>query len=183
MAGLVGVKAVAWEVRRDEDRGEWVYEPLVGVGGLVFGMPLVEAAALLSGLPPEPARPGDWIVDTEHSFPELGVTLYGTDTGRLAAVAVDALRGPQVRAEGMPLVGRVPSVVEQWLEEYNEEHGFESRFSPDGGPVSAELGVFVRVQRAGDILLTRPIFLAKEWTRDMWDCMHPSEWRNGAHHS
>lgn len=64
----------------------------------------------------------------------------------------------------MPLVGRVPSVVEQWLWDYNEEHGFEHRYSSDGGVVSAELGVFVRVQRAGDILLTRPVFLAKEWT-------------------
>ncbi|GAA0296860.1 hypothetical protein GCM10010302_39400 [Streptomyces polychromogenes] len=174
---------MAWEVKRDEDRGEWVYEPLVGVGRLEFGMPLIEAAALLSGRPAEPARPGDWIVDTEQSFPELGVTLYGTDTGRLAAVVVDALRGPQVKVAGMPFVGRVPSLVEQWLWDYNEEHGFEHRYSSDGGVVSAELGVFVRVQRAGDVLLTRPVFLAREWTGDVWDCMHPSEWGNGQHRS
>ncbi|WP_280918760.1 hypothetical protein [Streptomyces sp. SPB4] len=172
---------MAWEVKLEEDRGEWLYEPLTGVGRLEFGMPLAEASSLLSGRPPLPARPGDWVVDTEDSFPELGVTLYGTEAGRLAAVAVDALRGPQVKAAGMPLVGQVPSVVEQWLGEYNDVHGFEHRYSPDGGVVSAELGVFVRVQRAGDILLTRPVFLAKEWTGDMWDCMHPSKWRNGQH--
>ncbi|MFD5421658.1 hypothetical protein ACFWJT_26950 [Streptomyces sp. NPDC127069] len=173
---------MTWEVKKDEDRGEWLYEPLVCVGRLEFGMPLAEASSLLSGLPPLPGRPDDWVMDTEDSFPELGVTLYGTDRGRLAAVAVDALRGPQVKAAGMPLVGQVPSVIEQWLGEYNERHGFEHRYSPDGGLVSAELGVFIRVQRAGDFLLTRPIFLAREWTGDMWDCMHLSEWTSGHHH-
>lgn len=74
---------MAWVVKREDDRGEWLYEPLVSVGRLEFGMPLTEAAALLSGRSSEPAGPGDWIVDTEHSFPELGVTLYGTDEGRL----------------------------------------------------------------------------------------------------
>ncbi|MEU8502080.1 hypothetical protein AB0C86_35995 [Streptomyces lavendulae] len=172
---------MAWEVKKDEDRDEWAFEPLVGVGGLSFGSPLTEVRLHLGAVPWQPAGASEWIVETEESFTELGVTLYADKTGRLMAVAVDALRGPQVRVAGMPVTGRVPSALDQWLCEYNQEHGFEPRYSPDGGPVSPELGLFIRAQRAGDVLLTRPIFLAPQWTRDVWDCMHSSEWRLGGY--
>ncbi|MGW7317373.1 hypothetical protein [Streptomyces sp. NPDC054865] len=169
---------MAWKVKRDQDRDQWAFEPLVGVGGLTFGVPLTEARLHLGASPRPPADSSEWIVETEESFPELGVTLYADKAGSLMAVAVDALTGPQVQAEGMPVTGRVPSVLDRWLGEYNEAHGFEPRYAPDGGPVSVQLGLFIRAQRAGDVLLTRPIFLAPQWTRDVWDCMHPSEWRS-----
>ncbi|MFB7046795.1 hypothetical protein ACFCZ5_19710 [Streptomyces microflavus] len=51
-------------------------------------------------------------------YPLYGVgidTYYDLETGTLAAVAVDACRGPQVSIGGTPLVGRLPSELEPWL--------------------------------------------------------------------
>ena len=52
-------------------------------------------------------------------FPFDGVgidTYYDQETQTLAAVAVDACRGPQVSLDGVPLVGRLPSELEPWIE-------------------------------------------------------------------
>lgn len=73
----------------------------------------------------------------------------------------DALRGPQAPADGEPLVGKVPSELEQWL--FDRADSSETRtelfYLPGAEPGSLSLGVVLCVQRAGDRLLTRPAFL------------------------
>ncbi|WP_351234287.1 hypothetical protein [Streptomyces sp. NPDC002133] len=113
---------------------------------------------------------------SEESFSEPNVTLYYTSAGHLAAVAVDALEGPQVTLDGTRLVGQTPSETEDWILRYTQERNQQLRYAHDGNPVSGDLGLFIRAQRAGDIVLTRPIFLFSGWTRDMWDCIPSREW-------
>ncbi|MFB8242878.1 hypothetical protein ACFC58_40720 [Kitasatospora purpeofusca] len=97
---------------------------------------------------------------------EFGLHLYYQD-GRLSGVAVDALRGPQVTAEGTGLVGRVPSVLEQWMVERAEILPDELAYMSAGVPASASLGVVINVQREGDRLLTRPVFYPAEALDDL----------------
>ncbi|MFD8483631.1 hypothetical protein [Kitasatospora sp. NPDC059673] len=111
--------ANGWAVAKDEDRARWVFTPFVGLGPLHFGMsPQEGAAALGVGATtswwqhPDCGEPRH----EEDHFPALGVSVYyAGSSARLACVAGDARRGPQVTLEGAPLVGRVPSELEQWL--------------------------------------------------------------------
>lgn len=50
--------------------------------------------------------------------------------------------------------------------------------SVEGGAVSEQLGLLVRAQRAGDILLSRAYFLAdfQDWAYTVHDCVPPDEW-------
>jgi hypothetical protein len=66
-----------------------------------------------------------------------------------AGVAVDALAGPQVTPDGTA-------------------HAAD--------PGSADLGLIMRAQRAGDVVLTRPLFLIRKWAENGWDCIPASEW-------
>jgi hypothetical protein len=43
-----------------------------------------------------------------------GLTLYYRAERGPCGISVDARRGPQLVADGMPLAGRIPSEVEQW---------------------------------------------------------------------
>ncbi|MBP0451228.1 MULTISPECIES: hypothetical protein [unclassified Kitasatospora] len=98
----------------------------------------------------------------EDRYREFGLHLYYQD-GRLAGIAVDALRGPQVTIEGTALVGRTPSVVGQWMQERHPELSYMSL----GVPCSDSVGVVINVQRAGDRLLTRPVFFPAEALHDL----------------
>ncbi len=80
---------------------------------------------------------------------------------------VDALRGPQVYVEGVALVGRVPSVLEQWMVDRHQrpdtgEPDEDLVYVATSNPGSRSLGVAIEVQRAGDHLLTRPVFIPFE---------------------
>jgi hypothetical protein len=118
---------------------------------------------------------GDWL---EARFRNPGITTYYADG--LACVAIDARQGPQVTLDGTPLVGCVPSVVEQWLIDYTEPHGLDLIYSHEANPGSAAAGLVMRVQRAGDVVLTRPLFMRREWVERMWDCVPGSEWNTFA---
>ena len=91
---------------------------------------------------------------------------------------VDALRGPQVFADGMATVGRVPSVLEQWMIDRAEarEPYTELSYMDAGVPGSNTLGVVIDVQRAGDHLLTRPVFIPTEAMDDLPHFLPPSAW-------
>lgn len=89
--------------------------------------------------------------------------------------------GPQVALDGMRLVAQVPSRLEEEFLEYATTLGMEPRYSQHGDPGSELLGVVIRTQRTGDVVLTRPVFVAREWAerccdisqgyipRDEWD--------------
>jgi hypothetical protein len=50
------------------------------------------------------------------------------------------------------------------------------RYQPEGDPEVEELGLTMRVQRAGDIVLTRPVFAALgERAYTLWDVIPDDE--------
>lgn len=164
-----------WDVLPEDERQQWTLDPFVSVGPLRFGMSPGEVSQALSGVTAESQRhnlhrPAAEAVLTvvEGDYREFGLKLYYREE-RLAGVVVDALRGPQVFADGMALVGRVPSVLEQWMLHRAEarEPYSELTYMDAGVPGSETLGVVIDVQRAGDHLLTRPVFIPPEAMDDL----------------
>jgi hypothetical protein len=58
------------------------------------------------------------------------------------------------------LTGRPPSEVNDW---FLEQFPGASLLCAEGDIVNDELGLVIRAQRAGDILLTRPVFVSRRW--------------------
>ncbi|OPC76902.1 hypothetical protein B4N89_40560 [Embleya scabrispora] len=113
----------------------------------------------------------------EGRYRGFGLHLYYRDE-RLAGVAVDALCGPQVLADGVEVVGRVPSVLEQWMLDRAESRPpyTELAYMSGGVPSSASLGVTINVQREGDRLLTRPVFYPAEALDDLSHWLPRDAW-------
>ncbi|MEV6966172.1 hypothetical protein AB0M47_13740 [Hamadaea sp. NPDC051192] len=154
----------------DDERMRWEFRPLAGVGPLRFGMTCTEVVRVL--------YPGRGL--SLRSFGELhehGVTVYCSDDA-LFCVAVDGLIGPQVTLDGERLVGRVPSQLEQWAFGYREQRDLTLRYSHAADPELFELGLILRVQRAGDSVISRPVFLA-EPADVPWDVVPRREWCRG----
>ncbi|MFC8794791.1 hypothetical protein [Streptomyces cinereoruber] len=168
-----------WNVLPDDERRQWTLDAFVSVGPLHFGMSPGEVSAVLDGVTAESYCPASdshsTIVRGDSWEPGLKLYYWGE---RLSAIVVDALRGPQVFADGVALVGRVPSGLEKWMIDRAEAHGTDSEpiYMGAGIPGSDTLGVFIDVQRAGDHLLTRPVFVPSEamddpshfLPREMW---------------
>ncbi|MER6358982.1 hypothetical protein ABT186_46230 [Streptomyces sp. NPDC001634] len=78
----------------------------------------------------------------------------------------------------MALVGRVPSVLEQWMIDRAEvrEPYTELSYMNAGVPGSDTLGVVIDEQRAGDHLLTRPVFIPSEAMDDLPHFLPTSAW-------
>jgi hypothetical protein len=113
----------------------------------------------------------------EGIYRTFGLHLYYRDEA-LAGVVVDALRGPQVSVAGRALVGRVPSVLEQWLIDRAEARppNTELVYMGAGVPASESLGVTINVQREGDRLLTRPMFYPAEALDDLSHWLPRDAW-------
>ncbi|MEU8926935.1 hypothetical protein AB0D10_39470 [Kitasatospora sp. NPDC048545] len=170
-----------WRVVVDEaDRAQWVWEPLRSVGPLRFGMAHDDATEAVAGFLEPSLRStnhyGD-VVSYEFALTHApggpALTAY-YDAGRLTCVAVNARRGPQVALDGLRLVGRVPSELEAAFIEYTTTHGHELRYGPHADPGTETLGVVLRAQRAGDVVLSRPVFVAHDWADR---CVHVPESR------
>ncbi|MEV7976434.1 hypothetical protein [Streptomyces sp. NPDC086519] len=164
-----------WHVLADDERQRWTLDPFVSVGPLGFGMAPGEVSRVLSRVAGEAQRHrlscrANEAVDVveEGEYREFGLKLYYREE-RLAGIVVDALRGPQALVEGVALVGRVPSVLEQWMLDRAEarEPYAELSYLDAGVPGSDLLGVVLDVQRAGDHLLTRPVFVPREALEDL----------------
>lgn len=158
-----------WDVKPDGERECWSFTALVGVGPLRFGMTPQDVAAALG------TTPGMSGQGAGH-FTGIGVTTYDRHE-RLEGVAVDALRGPQVTLDGTALVAQVPSVMEDWILDHIGTRGLDLCYTHAGDPGSADLGLILRAQRAGDVVLTRPLFLVREWVMNSWDCVPGQEWK------
>ena len=148
----------------EASKSRWAFTPLVSVGPLQFGMTHDEVVTALDMGAPTLRMPGRW---ADFGF-DVGVRTYYDESGRLSCVAVDPI-GPQVVLDGMRLVGRVLSRVENWLCEYAHERGMQARFGASGCSGVDELGVMIRPQRMGDVVLTRPVFVALWWADDASD--------------
>ncbi|MFD9654861.1 hypothetical protein [Streptomyces mirabilis] len=164
-----------WRIARGEERAEWTFTPYIGVGPLHFGMTLEEITAALSERPPVSSYTHEG-GDRRLNFADF--TAWGIRAlfrgGRLGCVAVDALTGPQVRLDAVPLTGCAPSHVEDWLVHRTTVPG-SLMYSPAADPVFADIGLAIRPQRAGDIVLTRPLFLLRNWL-DLWHSLPSDEW-------
>ncbi|MFJ5828401.1 hypothetical protein [Streptomyces sp. NPDC093089] len=164
-----------WRVAPEEERAEWTFTPYVGVGPLHFGMTLEEITLVLGEGPAVSSysHHGEDRQLDYADFTESGVrTLFHDD--RLGCVAADALTGPQVRLDAAPLTGCAPSRVEDWLVHRTTRPG-SLAYSVAGDPVFADLGLAIRSQRAGDVVLTRPLFLLHDWL-DLWHALPSEEW-------
>ncbi|MGE7434191.1 hypothetical protein [Kitasatospora sp. NPDC001175] len=166
-----------WDVLLDSDRQQWTLDPFVSVGPLRFGMSPGEASAALGGVRAGMRQPHPrWDVAC-HTHSEVGLKLYYA-AERLCGVSVDARRGPQVVVDGAALVGQVPSELEQWLFERAEsrEPYTELFYLPGAEAGSLTLGVVLCVQRAGDRLLTRPVFLPADAMDDVYHQLPAEAW-------
>ncbi|WP_017587978.1 hypothetical protein [Nocardiopsis ganjiahuensis] len=173
-----------WQVLADDERQQWTLDPFVSVGPLAFGMTPNEISEALSGVTSEDQRhrfrcPANETVDiiVEGVYQKFGLELYYQQE-RLAGVVVDALRGPQVFVEGEALVGRSPSALEQWMLDRaeNREPYSELTYMSAGVPGSDSLGAILDVQRAGDHLLTRPVFVPREALDDLSHFLPRNAW-------
>ncbi|WP_132113596.1 hypothetical protein [Actinocrispum wychmicini] len=171
-----------WEVA-DEQRRRWEYAPHQTVGPLAFGITADEVVDALHAIRnldhsdraqygPTVSQPGCFA-----EFPDVGVTTYFAHGSLLAGVAIDALRGPQVTIDGVPLTGRTPSVLDKWIVDHTGTNDLDLRYTHEGNPASIALGLVMRVQRAGDLVLSRPLLLTPEWVEDCWDRLPDHEWR------
>ncbi|MFI0091999.1 hypothetical protein [Streptomyces bobili] len=167
----------------DAERIQWGFAPFVGVGPLRFGMSHEEVVGALAVDHAAVMVPGSWAdfhLPTSHG-PALRTYYAGVD--RLHGIAVDALHGPQVAMDGLRLVGQVPSKLAALFVDYVVSKGLRDDvyFSQEGDPGADELGVVLRAQRAGDILLTRPVLVAREWADRVYDTSEgpipDEEWR------
>jgi hypothetical protein len=164
-----------WKVLPDDERQQWRLDPSASVGPLRFDSSPGEVSRALSSVTDDSqvdAHGRDVgkaaSVIEEGTYREFGLHLYYREE-RLAAVVVNARLGPQVFADGVALVGRVPSVLERWLLDRGEAGppGDECTYMGAGIPGSESLGAWIDVQRAGDHLLTRPVFVSRETMDDL----------------
>ncbi|GAA3092801.1 hypothetical protein GCM10017562_75210 [Streptomyces roseofulvus] len=174
-----------WDALPESERRRWSLEPFQRVGPLRFGMRPEEVTAALGGIASDDpwhhtraALPPERCAAVSGECGALGLTIYYGLEERLRGIAVDALRGPQVYADNVALVGRVPSELEQWIvhRAENREPFSELFYADLGLPGSRSLGVVICVQRAGDRLLTRPVFLPAEAMDAPAGSLPPEAW-------
>jgi hypothetical protein len=164
-----------WQVLPDEQRQQWALQPFVAVGPLRFGMSPEDVANAMAAFTKDvgqrryrtSANTNVSLV-VEERYRTFGLHLYYRDES-LTGIAVDALCGPQVSVAGMALVGKVPSLLEQWMIDRAQTRPAETElvYMGAGVPASESLGVTINVQRKGDRLLTRPVFYPAEALDDL----------------
>lgn len=167
-----------WEVLADGAREQWTHDPFIALGPLRFGMSPDEASAALGGSRWS-VRSGDSSFKTTCDvYRKTGVTLYYGRGERLRGISIDALRGPQAFADGRALVAQVPSELEKWIDARAQvrERRTELAYLPGAEPASLTLGLVVCVQRAGDRLVTRPVFLPADAMDDIYHQLPPQAW-------
>lgn len=78
-------------------------------------------------------------------------------------------------------MGQVPSRPEDQFLDYLETHNKELRYSQCADPCSAQLGLVLRAQRAGDLVSSRPVMVSETWADRCWDttegCIPLQEWK------
>ncbi|MYS86616.1 hypothetical protein [Embleya scabrispora] len=159
-----------WDVVEESQRAVWSFTPFEHVGPLGFGMTHDRAAAAVEGVLETIGSRGDgtgWVSQADM-WPTRGgagaaVHLYYDRAIGPAAIAIDARHGPQVDLDGIPLVGRVPSLLEDALSDNCTAHALEGVYPLEANLCAPEIGVVMRVLRAGDRVLTRPVLVAREW--------------------
>ncbi|MFJ6780204.1 hypothetical protein [Streptomyces yangpuensis] len=174
------------------ERDVWAYAPAVGVGPLRFGMTVdqvIEAVEMLGE-----AEVGDcpqehaifsptWKIEVRRrraAPAPPAVTAYASRAAGLFCVAVDAVQGPQVAYDGIPLVGRDMAELEGDVIAYAEAMDVQFCYTPDGYAAPDDPGVVMRGQPVGQVLRSRPLFMvARDGAHTAWDSLPPAEYRAG----
>ena len=78
-------------------------------------------------------------------------------------MTVHGRTGPQVELDGIRLIGRPVSEVEQAVLQYIEDHEMGLRFDGDGAIGIDDFSVYVQAVRAGDIRVSGARFEQPEW--------------------
>jgi hypothetical protein len=169
-----------WDVLPDTERKQWTLDPFKTVGPLAFGMTPDEATSALGGIPWSMRSHDPHFRTARYHYFEEGLWLYYAPDGGLCGVSADARKGPQVFMDGRALVGQVPSVLEQWISDREESREWYSEselaIMPGGEVASLTLGVVFCVQRSGDRLLTRPVFLPADSMDDVFHQLPREAW-------
>ncbi|MFF0382343.1 hypothetical protein [Streptomyces sp. NPDC004286] len=179
---------MAFKAEADPGRDEWSYAPAVGVGPLRFGMTVdevVEAAEPLGRTKVSDAARGHtifsptWKVEV-HSRGAAGsppaVTTYVSQAVGLFCIVADAVYGPQVVYDGIPLVGRDLSELEHDAIAYAEAKNMYVRYTPEGHAGPDAPGVVLRGQPVGPVLRSRPLFMVpRDGAHTEWDSMPAEE--------
>ncbi|MFB7330749.1 hypothetical protein ACFC00_03805 [Streptomyces adustus] len=175
---------------RVAERDEWSYSPAVGVGPLRFGMTVdeaVEAAETLGQVKVgESARhhaifAPTWKVEVHRrgvAPSPPAVTAYVSRAVGLFCIAADAVHGPQVAYDGIPLVGRDLSELESDTIAYAEAREVNFRYTPEGYAAPNDPGIVLRGQLVGQVLRSRPLFMVpRDGANTEWDSMPSEEYR------
>ncbi|WP_328893982.1 hypothetical protein [Streptomyces sp. NBC_00236] len=141
------------------ERERWEWMSAAGVGPLRFGMSPADVAVALQALASQEQVGGPY---SQENFAD-GVKVFYDDEGGLACVSLDAVVGPQAFLAGWALAGRDPGQAHQFLLDHASEHGNCLLYTPDDSLALADLGLLLRAQRVGDVLLSRPLFVIEEW--------------------
>ncbi|MDX2913138.1 MULTISPECIES: hypothetical protein [Streptomyces] len=147
------------------ERERWELLPGLGVGPLRFGMSRAEVAEALQASGPHQKVGGPY---AQEDFADGVQVFYGE--GRLACVAMDAVAGPQVFLTDFALAGRDPEEAYQYLLDHAADHGHCLAYTPDESLALTDLGLLLRVQQIGDVLLSRPLFVMDEWLESEYYC-------------
>ena len=179
---LLVLSLTATKVLGDDERQQWVLDPFVSVGRSRFGAGPGEVLQALRGVT------GDSQVDAhgrdvstlravieEGTYRRFDLHLYYSRE-RLAAVAVNARLGPQVLADGVPLAGRVLSVLEQWMLDRGTAGplGGECSYMGPGVPGSESLGAWRAAGRRPPA--HRPVLVARETMDDLSHFLPTHAW-------
>ncbi|MFJ2766800.1 hypothetical protein [Streptomyces sp. NPDC087300] len=175
---------VWWETLPDSARRQWTLDPFVSVGPLRFGMSPEEVTGALrecaTGVRQytRPVLAEGRYGSVRGDCREFGLMLFYGPGGGLQGISVDALKGPQVAAAGRGLVGRAPSGLEQWMINRSERRkpDLELIYLEPGLLGSRTLGVVIALQRTGDRLLSRPVFLPSEAMDDPYFFLPAEAW-------
>lgn len=165
--------------------------PFERVGPLEFGMTHEEVKVAVGGVLQTVLQHGSagtevradfWLQHRPDArFAGPAVTAYYDARVGLAGIAINALRGPRVNLDGMDLVGQVPSRLEDRFIGYLATYGRELRYSQCADPCSVQHGLVLRAQRAGDVVLSRPVMVTEAWADRCWDttegCIPQQEWK------
>ncbi|TDC10816.1 hypothetical protein E1265_30780 [Streptomyces sp. 8K308] len=174
------------------DRDEWSYAPAVGVGPLRFGMTVDEVVDAFQVL--GQTKVSDcphvhaifsptWKIEVHRrgvasSLP--AVTAYVSQAAGLFCIAADAVHGPQVGHDGIPLVGRDLSELESDEIAHAEAVDGHFRYTPEGYAGPDDPGVVIRGQRVGQVLRSRPLFMVtRDGANTEWDSMPSEEYYHG----
>ncbi|MER8009610.1 hypothetical protein [Streptomyces sp. NPDC094149] len=173
------------------DWEEWPYVPAVGVGPLRFGMTVdevVEAAEVLGRTQVMDCRRDHavfsptWRIEVRRGVASTGpvVTADVSHDAGLFWVAANAVHGPQVKLEGICLVGRDLSELESEEVARDEAGDGCFRHMPEGYAGPDDSGVVMRGQLVGPVLRSRPLFVvSRDGAYTKWDSMPDEEYRHG----